>query len=80
MAEGARLVDVGSGQRQLLGQVWHEPDQAGKEGLHVLLQRLGLGRFLEDVRNLLELADEVRLVLDPVDEADPADPLDEDAQ
>ena len=43
VAERARLVDVGSGERELLGQVRHEPDQARKEGLDVLLQRLGLG-------------------------------------
>ena len=80
MAERARVVDVGRGERELLGQVRHEADQAREERLHVLRERLRLGRLLVDVRNLDEAADEVRLVLELVDQPDAADALDEDAQ
>ena len=80
MAERARVVDVGRGERELLGEVRHEADQAREERLHVLRERLRLGRLLVDVGNLDEAADEVRLVLELVDQPDAADALDEDAE
>ena len=80
MAERARVVDVGRGERELLGEIRHEADQPCEERLHVLRERLRLGRLLVDVRNLDETADEVRLVLELVDQPDAADALDEDAQ
>ena len=80
VTEGARVVDVRGGKRQLLGEVRDEPDQAGEERLDVLHQRLGLRRLLVDVGSLDEAADEVGLVLHPVEEADSGDPLHEDAQ
>ena len=80
VAERARVVDVGRGKRELLGEVRHEADQAREERLHVLRERLRLRRLLVDVGNLDEAADEVRLVLELVDQPDAADALDEDAQ
>ena len=81
VAEGARLVDVRGGERKLLGQIRHEPDQAREEVLHVLLQRLGLGRFL-DRRPEPPRTRPTRYGSSWtwLDEADPADPLDEDPQ
>ena len=46
VAERARVVDVGRGERELLGEIRHEADQACEERLHVLLERLRLGRLL----------------------------------
>ena len=48
--------------------------------LDVARQRLQLLRLLDHLRHLGELADEVRLVLDPALEPDPAHALDEDPQ
>ncbi len=80
VAERAGVVDVGRGERELLGEVRHEADQACEERLHVLRQRLCLRRLLVDVWNLDEAAHQVRLVLELVDQPDAADALDEDPQ
>ena len=80
VAERARVVDVRGGELQLLGEVRGEADDAGEEALDVARQRLDLGRLADDVGHVLELADEVRLVLPRLDEPDPLEPLDEDAQ
>ena len=80
VAERARILDVRGGERELLRQVGHEADQAREERLHVLGERLGLGCLLVDVLDLEEPSHEVRLFPDPVDEPDPPNALDEDAQ
>ncbi len=77
VAERARVVDVGGRDLQLLRQVRDEADDAREEPLHVARQRLDLLRLREHVRQLGELADEVRLVLHAPLEAHAADPLDE---
>ena len=78
--ERARVVDVRGRELELGRQVGDERDQAAELGLHAAGERLELGRLLDLVRHLLELADEVRLVLDALGEPDAADALDEDPQ
>jgi hypothetical protein len=80
VAQRARIFDVGSRDLQLLGQVRHQPDDAAEERLHIARQRFDLARLLELVRQLDELADEVRVVLQRAVEADAPNTLDEDAQ
>ena len=80
VAEGARVLDVRGGDLQLLGQVRHEADDAAEQGLHVARQRFDLARLLQLVRQLDELADEIRVVLHLTVEPDAAHSLDEDAQ
>ena len=80
VAERARVVDVRRRELQLLGQVRRHPDDPAELGLDVPRQRLDVGRVGDDVGELLELADEVRLVPDRLAEADPLQPLDEDPQ
>ena len=78
--ERGRVVDVGGGELQLLRQVGRHPDDLRELLLHRPGQRLDLGRLRHDLRQVLELGDEVRLVLDRLDEADALDTLDEDSQ
>ena len=80
VAERARIVDVRRGELQLFGQIRYEADHAREEVLHVAGERLHLGRLLELVRQLGELADEVRVVLRRPFELDASQPLDEDPQ
>src|SRR4029450_2891506 len=61
VAERARVVDVGRGERELLGEVRDEADQASEEVPDVLRERLRLGCLLVDVRDLDEAAEKVRL-------------------
>ncbi len=63
--ERARVVDVRGGELQLLGQVRRHPDDLRELLLHGARQRLDLGRVRHDLRQILELGDEVRLVLRP---------------
>ena len=78
--ERARVVHVRGGELELGREVGDERDQPSELVLDVAGERLELGALLEILRHLAELADEVRLVLHRALEADPPDPLDEDAQ
>ena len=80
VAERARIVDVGGRELELLGQVRRHADDVRELLLHVPCQRLDLGRVGDDVRQVLELGDEVRVVLLRLDQPNPLQPLDEDAQ
>jgi len=80
VAERARILNVRSGDLQLLWQVRHQADHATEERLHVARQRFDLARLLQLVRQLDELAHEVRVVLQRPVEADAPNTLDEDAQ
>ena len=62
VAQRARVVDVRGGQLQLFREVGDEADDPGEEALDVARERLDLGRVGEDVRNVLEVADEVSSV------------------
>ena len=79
MAERAGVVDIRRRELQLLGQVRRQADDL-PELLLPSRQRLDFGRLRDDVRQRRELADEVRLVLDPlIGESDAVESLDEDA-
>ncbi len=80
IAERARIVDVRGGDLQFLRQVRDEADDPREQRLDVAGERLDLARLLEDVGQLGELADEVRVRLHLPVEMDPACARDEDAQ
>ena len=80
MRERARLVHVRRRELELGGQVRDERDQAAELVLDAAGQRLELWRLIDHVRQLGELADEVRLVLEPALEPHAPDALDEDPQ
>ena len=61
MAERTRVVDVRSGELQLLREVGREPDDPREEPLDVARQRLDLRRLVEHVGERDELAEEVRI-------------------
>jgi hypothetical protein len=79
VGERARVIDVRGGEAELLGQVGEQADDAREERLHCLRERLHLARLRDDVRDLGEFADQVRLVADLLLEPDAAQALDEDA-
>ncbi len=79
VAERARVLDVGGGERQLLGQVRQLADDPGEKRADVLGQCLQLARLAHDVRHLLEPPDEIRLGADALFQPDAAQALDEDA-
>jgi hypothetical protein len=60
-AELARVVEVGDGDLQLLGQVRDVLDDLRERDLHVARERVQLGARLDDVGGLLHARDEVRL-------------------
>ena len=78
--EGARVVHVRGGELELRREVGDERDQPAELVLDAAGERLELGALLDHVRDLAELRDEVRLVLDWALEADPPDSLDEDPE
>ena len=80
VAERARVVDIRGGELQLLGQVRGHADDVRELALDVAGQRLDLGRVRDDVRQLLQLRRQVRLLLLRLDEAHALEPLDEDSQ
>ena len=80
MRERARVVHVRRGELELGRQVRDERDQAAELVLDAAHERLELGRLLNDVWDLGELAHEVRLVLDVALELDAPDALNEDSQ
>ena len=57
VAERARVVDVRRRELQLLRQVRREPDDPREQALDVARQRLELGRLVEHVGQLAELAE-----------------------
>jgi hypothetical protein len=80
VAEGARVVDVRGGELQLLREVRREADDAGEQPLHVPRQRLELRCLLEHVGQRAELAEEVRVDVEPVLDPPALEALHEDAQ
>ena len=80
VGERGRVVDVRRRELQLLGQVRGHPDDLRELLLHGARERLDLRRVRDDLRQVLELGDEVGLVLDRLDEPDALDALDEDPQ
>ena len=78
--ERARLVHVCRRELELGREIRDEGDQAAELVLDAAGQRLELGRLLDHVGYVGELADQVRLVLDSALKLDAADPLDEDPQ
>ena len=80
VGEDGRVVDVRRRELQLLGQVRDRRDDARELVLDVARQRLQLFRLLDDLGDIDELADEVRLLLHPTVEPDPLHALDEDPQ
>ena len=80
VGERCRVVDVRGRELQLFGQVRRHPDDVGELLLHRARERFHLGRFRDDLRQVLQLGDEIGLVLDLLDEPDPLDALDEDPQ
>ena len=80
VAERARVVDVRGGELQLLGQVRREPDDAREQALHVARERFELRRLLEHVRQLAELAEQVRLGVEACVELHAVEPLHEDPE
>ena len=75
-----RVVDVGGGEPQLLGQVRRHPDDLGELLLHRAGQRLDLRCLADDLRQVLDLGGQVGIVRDRLDEADALHPLDQDPQ
>ena len=68
VAQRARVLDVGDGDLQLLGQVRHGLDDLRERLLHAAHERGQLERLLDDVGQLGDLGDEVRdLALPAVD-------------
>ena len=80
IAERARIVDVRRRDLQFFGEVRDEADHPGEEVLDVARERLDLLARLENVGQLAELADEVRLIVNGAIEPDAARAGDEDAQ
>ena len=60
------------------GRYGREADDLGEQALDVPGQRLDLGRVVVRVRQRVELADEVGLAVDRLDELDPVEAADED--
>ncbi len=78
--ERTRIVDVRRGELQLLRQIRSEPDDAREETLDVPGERLELRCLDDDVRERAELAEQVRVGVDAVVEADALEPLHEDPE
>jgi len=80
VAEGARVVDVRGGQLQLLGQVRREADDAREEALDVARQRFELRRLEQHVGQRAELAEQVWVGVEAVEELHALEALHEDSQ
>ena len=80
IAERARIVDVRRCDLQLFGEVGNEADDAGEEVLDVARERFDLRGLGHLVRQLDELADEIRIGLHLAVELAAFEALDEDAQ
>jgi hypothetical protein len=78
--EGARILDVGHRDLQLLGQVGHLLDDLGERAQDVALQGDELRGLLHDVGQLGDVRDEIGVLLIPGVELHALGALDEDPQ
>ncbi len=80
VGERGRVVDVRGCQLELFRQVGRHPDDLRELLLHRPGQRLELGRLRDDLRQVLQLADEVRVVFERLQQPDALHALDQNPQ